>query len=295
MVATKSITFIAGPTASGKSKLALDLAKENSAAIINADSLQIYNTCPLLTAQPTAKDLETCPHKLYGYVPPTKHYNVGRWLEDVSGILNEDKSFIFVGGTGFYFHCLVHGLSPVPLVSPHIPKSTEKRYEEIGPQAFHDEVSLIDPEIAQRLPPQDKLRLIRAMSVWVATHKPLSYWQKQKPVPLIAPEAVKTYILLPEKDSLIARASDRFLQMIKQGVIEEVELLLKKHSFSELSPTLSKAIGLKPIYDFLSNQISYKTMLEQSILQTKQYIKRQLTWFRNQPLPHTTFINELIS
>lgn len=258
---------------------------------MNADSLQVYQACPILTAQPSPDDIRQTPHKLYGYIPPHQHYSVARWLEDVKSLVGH-KPFIFVGGTGFYFHALVHGISDIPQVPLDVRNQAEALFDDVGANAFHENLKRVDPTLAARLNPHDKQRTVRAYSVWLATGISLSHWHTRKSAPLIPADSIRSIVISPAKETLHQRAHQRFLAMIEQGAIDEVQQLIAAYPREDLSPTLAKAIGLRPIADFLQGLISHTAMIEQSLLQTKQYIKRQRTWFRHQPLPNTVIVED---
>lgn len=280
------IIIVAGPTASGKSQVALALAQRLNGVIVNADSLQVYQACPILTAQPTPQDMASCPHELYHVIAPDHNFSVADWMDSLNSILSK-KPLIFVGGTGFYFSTLVHGISHIPTVSLEIRQEAEALFTSLGPEDFFTKLTCIDPALASRLHPNDKQRVVRGYSVWLASGKPLSFWQQHKGCsPLEGRTICSLHLDLP-LPVLHERAERRFSKMIASGAIEEVESLLKMYDLYQLSPTLAKAIGLKPIADFLRGSISKQAMLETSLIQTRQYIKRQRTWFRNQPLPHT--------
>ncbi len=286
----RRLQIVAGPTASGKSSYAHTLAQACNGVIINADSLQVYDALPILTAQPSSDDQKHIPHRMYGCIDPTHTYDVQQWLTDIKNTLHQlapDQTAILVGGTGFYLGTFCFGLAEMPIV----PRGTILKYEEnfndIGGESFHRALFARDPVTAERLHPNDRQRLIRAMSVVMETGTPLSTWQQKPPAEIVgASYDITTTLIMPERAVLRARAEKRFHHMITHGAIDEVAALTQAHPLETLSPTLGKAIGVRPIHAYLSGDISQDEMIRLSIDQTNQYLKRQSTWFRNQNLPN---------
>lgn len=289
---TKSIILIAGPTASGKSTLALQVAQKINGTIVNADSLQVYDACPTLTAHPTPQEKLCCPHKLYGFVDPKRNYSVADWIADV-GDIPLNGPLIFVGGTGLYFYSLTQGLNDIPLVPIQIRQEVEDIYYKWGAQKFYEELTKLDKETAAKLHPTDKQRVVRAMSVFRTTGKPLSFWKSFPKKPLFSSDKIHTIVLNPEKEALHKIAETRFIKMLKMGAIDEVKNLLDHYDLHNLSPTLTKAIGFKPIHEHIIGQLNYDELMHNALVQTKQYIKRQYTWFRNQRLPNSQILTSL--
>lgn len=284
----QKIHIIAGSTASGKSSCAMDLARQNNGLIINADSMQIYDALPILTAQPTIEDKQEIEHRLYAYLHPNDKCSAQIWRDlaiiEIERAFEIGKQPILVGGTGFYIRTLVEGVSPVPDVPDEIRQDVTKLQSEMGNPAFHAELSKIDPVICKKLDPNDTQRLIRAYEVFEATGKPLSYWQT---LPLEgAPKNMEfdlKVIALP-RDVLRERCAKRFDEMIDQGIIDEVKALNIMIDSGEVASDalVTHALGFHPINKWLSGDISKDEAIERSKIETRQYAKRQSTWFKNQ-------------
>ncbi|WP_425373625.1 tRNA (adenosine(37)-N6)-dimethylallyltransferase MiaA [Notoacmeibacter ruber] len=276
-------TLIAGPTASGKTALAVALARESGAAIVNADSMQVYDVLYRLTARPNDDELAAAPHHLFGHVPPSQTYSTGQWLRDVQDLLSgplANRPVIFVGGTGLYFRALEGGLSEMPAVPDAIRESWRVRLKEEGPETLHSQLDEIDPLAAAAIGARDGQRIVRALEIFEATGVPLSEHQKKKGPSLLEPARTRRIVMLPEREWLRQRIADRFRIMISEGAIEEVRHLLSLDLDASL-PAM-KAIGVRPIAALLKNELSQEEAVEQSIHATRQYAKRQQTWFRTQ-------------
>ncbi|MBX4335023.1 tRNA (adenosine(37)-N6)-dimethylallyltransferase MiaA [Bartonella raoultii] len=278
----RTITLIAGPTASGKSALALKMAQERNAFIINTDSMQVYDVLDILTARPTEADTKIVPHYLYGYISPTVHYSVGQWAYDVGKILKAvtSKSIIFVGGTGLYFRALLEGISEIP----HIPDIVRQKWrfllDEEGAESLYRKLLQIDAVLAEKISSQDGQRIVRALEVYDATGKKLSWWQKQKTVPLISSNSSEKILLMPPRQLLYERIHKRLNSMIERGALEEV-MAMKKLMLSPLLPAM-KAIGVAEFLAHLEGYRSFENALEMVKTHTRRYAKRQMTWFRHQ-------------
>lgn len=276
--------LIAGPTASGKSYLALLLASKHDGIIVNADSMQVYRELPIVTAQPSKKDLLRTPHRLYGTRPAAQAYSVGQWLEDISHILKEaqqmKKPIIITGGTGLYFKLLTTGLSPIPDIPQAIRETWRQYAKNHTTEALYAELQQRDPYTANHLPKSDQQRIIRALEVFEATKRSLIDWQAQSNEPLIAPEATEKIIIAPDRKWLHACISKRFDQMIEQGALDEIRAFNKL----ELPPSLPvcQAIGRRELTAALSGTLSLQEAIERSKTATRRYAKRQETFFRNQ-------------
>ena len=286
MVQRPDAILIAGPTASGKTRHALELANQFDGEIVNADSMQVYPVLRVLTARPDDDELAQAPHHLYGHAAIEKPYSVARWIADVEGVLvdlkNRDKVPIFVGGTGLYFRALLEGLSPVPDIPEHIRNDVRASLIEEGSEALHLKLQQLDHEAAARLAPGDSHRIARALEVVLATGNPLSVHHAQDDGlgGILSGIASEKVILLPGKPILHERIHQRADLMMKFGAVEEVEKLLSLNLPSEA--TVLKAIGVKQISSFLEGNISFPQVLELLKTATRQYAKRQSTWFRNQ-------------
>ncbi|HVI28474.1 tRNA (adenosine(37)-N6)-dimethylallyltransferase MiaA [Hansschlegelia sp.] len=268
--------LIAGPTASGKSALALDLARRMGGAVVNADALQVYRDLRVLTARPSAADEAAAPHRLYGHVDASEPYGVGLWLDEATRLLEEREApLVFVGGTGLYFEALTNGLARVP----DIPQAVRARWRAASSAELQRELSRRDPEMAARLRPSDPQRLTRALEVIDATGRSLADWQREtSPGPLDAGDALRI-VLAPERAALDARIAQRLEGMMAAGAAEEAERLAAR----ELDPTLPamKALGVVPLAAWRRGEIDRVAAVERVRLDTRRYAKRQTTWFRN--------------
>lgn len=278
--------LIAGPTASGKSSLALGLAQALGGVILNADSMQVYDGLRLLTARPSDKDEALVPHRIYGMISPDDAYSVGRWVEDVAIELNRAKRDglvpIIVGGTGLYFKALLEGLSPVPDVPPEV----REKWRQIGQEASGPELHAIlsdkDPEMAERLRINDPQRIVRALEVLEATGRSLKDWQEQPGTPLLAFDRVKTFVVAPEREVLYARCDHRFDLMMEAGAVDEVMELVSRGLSDDLP--LMRALGVRPLCAYLQGNLSRDDAIELSKRDTRRYAKRQFTWLRGNML-----------
>nr|CBI82456.1 tRNA delta(2)-isopentenylpyrophosphate transferase [Bartonella schoenbuchensis R1]CDP80349.1 tRNA delta(2)-isopentenylpyrophosphate transferase [Bartonella schoenbuchensis] len=278
----RMVTLIAGPTASGKSKLALKIAQEKNAIIINTDSMQIYDVLNILTARPTKADTLIIPHYLYGYVSPTFNYSVGQWLSDVEKLLSSFplKPLIFVGGTGLYFRALLEGISKIPSIPDAIREKWRMRLYKEGAESLYRELLQVDAVLCEKIAPQDGQRIVRALEVYESTGKRLSWWQKKKTKSLIAQDCSEKILLIPPRQLLYERINERFNHMVERGVLEEV-IAMKKLMLSPLLPAM-KAIGVRELMAYLDGYKSFEDAIEEAKMQTRRYAKRQMTWFNNQ-------------
>lgn len=280
----KQAIQIAGPTASGKSALAIKLAQLHNGEIINTDSMQVFDVLQVLTARPDEEETKLVAHHLYGHKNPGEDYSVAHWLEDVSDVLEDIKSRgkipIFVGGTGLYFKALGGGLSEIPKIPENIRDKWRSKLETEGIETLYGELSDLDPETARSLKPADKQRITRALEVFEATGKPIGHFHGDPGKALINPALAKKIILMPPRPTLHQRIETRFQQMVDLGAIEEV----KNFMALAVDPghTSAKAIGLREITAYLDGEISLERAIELSVIATRQYAKRQSTWFRNQ-------------
>lgn len=281
--AAKNAVLILGPTASGKSALAVSIARERGATIVNADSMQVYSILRVLTARPDEAALEAAPHALYGHVHPTISYSTGAWLRDVGEFLDRHdprRPLVFVGGTGLYFRALTGGLSAMPEVPEGVRRRWRYRLAEEGSERLHRLLRAEDPEAALSIRPGDGQRIIRALEVKEATGQTLTRWQGAAGEALIDAASADKIVVLPPRDIVHARIEARFDRMIDEGAVEEVREL----SGLRLDPALPamKAIGVEEIAAALDGRISFVEAITRAKARTRQYAKRQETWLRHQ-------------
>ena len=276
--------LIAGPTASGKSALALSLAERIGGTVINADSMQVYRDLRVLTARPLPEEEARAPHLLYGHVDAAEDYSVGRWLGDAGRALAEAERArrlpILVGGTGLYFKALTQGLSTIPAVPREVRERVRGEAEGIASVEIHARLASADPQTAARLRPSDRQRIIRALEVFAATGRPLAEWQERPGVPLIRPEETVAVFLSVERAALHARIDARFDAMLKAGALDEMRALAAR----KLDPRLPvmKAHGVPWLLRHLAGEISLDEAAAGGKADTRRYAKRQETWFRHQ-------------
>lgn len=282
---TKDVILIAGPTASGKTGLAIDMAKKHNGAIINTDSMQVYDILSVLTARPQPDEMEGVPHLLFGHVHPSKLYSTAKWIDDVKAALEEVRKMgripIFAGGTGLYFKALLEGLSPIPDIDPDV-RSKWREFSKVADvDELYGELIKLDDEMARKLEPSDTQRLVRALEVIDSTGKSLGYWQSLgNKRALLHEYECRKIVLSPERSLLRERALVRFSQMIELGALNEVKELLALNLSQDL-PAM-RAIGVKFLGQYLAREISLDKACELSVNATRQYAKRQNTWFSNQ-------------
>lgn len=276
--------LITGPTASGKSALAVALAKQHNGVVINADSMQVYDTLHVLTARPSEADMQGVVHHLYGHVPASQHYSTGEWFRDAVAVLetvhSEGRIPVFVGGTGLYFKALTGGLSDMPAVPAPIRDEVRGRLLAEGAEALHAMLSEKDPETAATLRPGDGQRIARALEIFEATGQSIRIFQARQGPVAIDPDRAMKIVVLPERALLRQRIDRRFAAMLESGAVEEVKALLSLDLKPEM-PAM-KAIGVPQIAAMLSGTMSKAEVIETSSAATRQYAKRQMTWFRNQ-------------
>lgn len=283
--------LIAGPTASGKSALAMRLAgalaSRGGAAIVNADSMQIYRELPILTARPSVVDRAIAPHHLYGFRAADEPCSAGEWAmlaaDAMRKICDAGQLPILVGGTGLYFRALTEGIAPIPEIDPEIRASARREMAEIGPQAFHTRLADADPVMAQRLRPSDPQRLLRAWEVLQSTGISLAEWQEKPAEPLFSGQLLHV-ALMPERNELYARCDDRLEDMLLAGVMREIAAFEEMAQARNLDQTLPlfRAVGLAPLRALLYGRLDADEALQQAKTATRNYAKRQLTWIRNQ-------------
>ena len=283
--------LIAGPTASGKSALALELALNAGGIVINADSMQVYRDLRVITARPTPDEEARVPHRLYGHVDAAVNFSAGAWVADAAKMLEEAKAEgrrpIFIGGTGLYFKALTAGLSIVPPIPAEIREDVRARLERNGVEALHAELARRDPRAAERLNLRDRTRIARALEVIEATGRSLLDWHHEGQPPLLPKDSFRAVFLAPERDELYARIDARFDAMLGAGAVTEVERLAVR----ELDPLLPamKAHGVPALIRHLRGELSLEEAAIIGRADTRHYAKRQFTWFRHQ-LPEFEWI-----
>jgi tRNA dimethylallyltransferase len=276
--------LIAGPTASGKSALALQLAQATGGVVVNTDSMQVYRDLRVLTARPTPAEEASVEHRLYGHVDAGVNFSAGAWVADAARVLDElraqGRAPIFVGGTGLYFKALTRGLSAVPPIPPEIRDDVRARLERDGVEALHAVLSSRDPVSGERLKPRDRTRIARALEVVEATGRPITDWHRDGLPPLLPPGSFRALFLSPEREALYARIDARFDAMLKAGALEEVAALAAR-KLDPLLPAM-KAHGVPALIRYLAGEITLDQAASIGRADTRHYAKRQFTWFRHQ-------------
>jgi tRNA dimethylallyltransferase len=282
-MANYSSILISGPTASGKSKLALDIAEKVGGVVVNADSMQIYNTISLITARPSNKDMDTIPHFLYGYIDPKIRYSVGEWVSDVEPLINflikVNKIPVIVGGTGLYFAALFGEISEIPEITAKTRLKWEGMKELKGTEALFHKLKELDPKSATTINSTDTTRILRALEVFDETGKSIRDWQASPGKPIINKSTSKMIYLCPPKDMINDNIIKRTSEIIENDQLYEEIKLLSSKKISDSNPVM-KAIGVKDTIAYLEDDISLEILNDRIITNTKRYVKRQLTWAR---------------
>src|SRR5262245_40276817 len=276
--------LIAGPTASGKSALALALAEKLGGMVINADSMQVYRDLRIITARPTPEEEALLPHRLYGHVDAAENFSVGRWLTDAQGALGAARRAgrlpIFAGGTGLYFKALTRGLSAVPPIPQDIRAAVRARLAAEGAAALHDDLARRDGTSAARIRPADGVRIVRALEVVEATGRSLADWHRDGMKPMIAPERAQKVFLDVPRDEIYRRIDRRFDAMMQAGALNEVRALAAR-GLDPLLPAM-KAHGVPWLRRHLAGEMTLADAVAEGKRDTRHYAKRQATWFRHQ-------------
>jgi tRNA dimethylallyltransferase len=276
--------LIAGPTASGKSALALELAQATGGVIINADSMQVYRDLRVLTARPSREEEAALLHGLYGYIDAAVNFSAGAWVADAAKVLAEARAQnrppIFVGGSGLYFKALTRGLSAVPPLAPEVREDVRARLQRDGVEALHAELMRRDPASAGRLKPRDRIRIARALEVVEGTGRSLTDWHRDGLPPLLPPGTFTAVFLSPERGELYARIDARFDVMLKAGALDEVAALASR-KLDPLLPAM-KAHGVPALIRHLNGELTLEEAAVIGRADTRHYAKRQFTWFRHQ-------------
>ena len=280
----RPVLIVAGPTASGKSALALDVAAEFDGVVINADSMQVYAELRILTARPDETAAARVPHRLYGVLPATEVCSAARWrdmaIEAIADAHRDDQLPILCGGTGLYLRALMQGLSPIPEIPEGVRKNIRDQLEEEGPSAQFERLRAVDPETADRLAPGDRQRVARALEVQAETGRPLSAWLAVPPDGPPPGMCFKVVLLAPPRETLYARCDERLLQMVAQGALEEVGTLHARGV--DPSRPAMRALGVPAFLRHLNGEVNLEDAVAEAQQATRRYAKRQMTWFRHQ-------------
>ncbi len=281
---TRRAILIAGPTASGKSALALAIARRIGGAVVNANSMQVYRDLRILTARPTPEEERSVSHEMFGHVDASVNYSVGRWLEDFRLLLDrlaqEGATPVVAGGTGMYYKAVLYGLSDIPQVPAEVREKVRAAAQGRAPDDLHARLAERDPETAARLRPTDPQRILRALEVLEATGKPLASFQGARMASLLDQSECLAFFLAPQREELYARIDARFDSMLREGALDEVEALGRRG----LDPALPamRAHGAPHLLRFLRGELSLDEAAMQGKLDTRHYAKRQFTFARHQ-------------
>ncbi len=275
--------LIAGPTASGKSALALSVAERcRRVVIINADSMQVYADLRVLTARPTAEEERRVRHELFGHVSGAQAYSAARFVADCRQALAEARArgdlAIIVGGTGLYFKALLEGLSPIPEIPDDVRRYCRAEAERLGAVHLHEALAAKDPVMAARLVPTDTQRITRALEVIEATGQSLSAWQQLPGNPVVEPARTARFVLMPEREAMMASCDTRFDAMLRMGALDEVARLREARLSAELP--VMRALGVRPLMAHLDGQMDLTEASTLAKAETRQFAKRQVTWLK---------------
>ena len=280
----RPVLVIAGPTASGKSAMAMDIAEHFTGTVINADSQQVYKELRIVTARPSVEDENRVPHRLFGVLSGRAFCSAGRWTElaaaEIEACFDAGRLPVVVGGTGMYLKSLVEGLSPIPEVAQSVRDEATALHAKLGADAFHAEVQKLDPEIAARLPAGDTQRLIRAWEVATATGRRLSDWQSAPRIQILENVRFAQIALVPEREKLYAGIDARFAWMVDHGALDEIKALMALNLDSELP--VMKALGVPELIAHVKGEMSRDDAIAKAQQFSRNYAKRQLTWVRSQ-------------
>jgi tRNA dimethylallyltransferase len=282
---TTPILLITGPTASGKSRLAVAVAEEFRGTVINADSMQVYRDLAVLTARPGPAELARVPHRLFGVLDASELCSAARWLGlaevEIAAAARDGRLPVVVGGTGLYLKALLRGLAPVPEIPAEMRRAARALHKEIGGERFHAALAVRDPAAATRLDPGDTQRLIRAYEVVTATGRSLMDWQREQA--RATRPGVAAIVLSPPREALYAAIDARFASMASAGALDEVKALMARRLSPEL-PAL-KAVGVPELAAHLLGETTLETAISEAQQASRRYAKRQMTWLRTQLPP----------
>jgi tRNA dimethylallyltransferase len=275
--------FICAPTATGKSSLAIRLAKKIGGKIVNADSMQVYSNLEILTARPSKTDHEKVEHLLYGYINGSERYNVAKWIRDISKIINKSKApLIIVGGTGMYIKSLIEGIVDIPTINENFKKESEFLLQKIGLENFIKKIMNFDSESLKNISFNDNSRVRRIWEVYNSTGISLSDWKKKKNKKYINDFNYKIFLFNPLRDKIYQNVNIRFKEMLKSGAIEEVQKLLNLNLDKTLP--VMRAHGVPEISNYLNKKCTIEECIDRGQQVTRNYVKRQLTWWRSSSL-----------
>ena len=279
---TGPVVAIMGPTASGKTGLALELAKHIPAEIISVDSALVYRHMDIGTAKPTPEEMAIAPHWLVDIIEPNEAYSVAEFVKDATRLIGEihsrGKLPILAGGTIMYFNALINGISPLPKSDTKIRDDIAREAEEKGWQVLYDELAVIDPVAAARIHPNDPQRLTRALEVFRSSGQTLTHWQQQATTR--CPYNIEQFAIAPQDRAVLHdRIAQRFDLMLEQGLVAEVEKLYQRGDLNEDMPSI-RSVGYRQVWQYLNGELSYADMRDRGIIATRQLAKRQLTWLR---------------
>ncbi len=281
-----TVYVIAGPTAIGKSDLSISLANKVNGAVINSDSMQVYKNLEILTARPSINEMKSIDHHLYGFIDGNERYNVERWCKDASGIIKKistnNLTPILVGGTGLYINTLINGLIDLPSIPESIKIESEKILREFGKDFLINQIKNIDPESLKEISHNDTVRLRRIWEVFESTGKKFSKWKLNKNKKFITDYNIKILLFLPDREKNYQTVNSRFVNMIKNGAVEEVKKLLKLDLHSSLP--VMRAHGVPEITKYLANEINLEECISKGQQVTRNYVKRQHTWWNSSKL-----------
>lgn len=279
----RRVVLIAGPTASGKSALAIEKARALGGVVVNADSMQVYDVLSVVTARPQPDELAEVPHRLYGFVTPDVRFSTGGWLNAVHDLINETAAaaipLVFVGGTGLYFDALLNGVAAVPEIAPEFVQAAEADLDGLDRAGRGALLAARDPLMAPRIAVPDRQRVARALSVLAATGRSLAEWQDDGQAGLLDGFAVERLVIDPQTDVLRERIARRFAAMMDAGAVDEVARLMALGIAPDLP--VMKAIGVREIAAWQAGEIEREEAVMRAVIASRQYAKRQRTWLRN--------------
>jgi tRNA dimethylallyltransferase len=284
------IIVLCGPTASGKSQIAMDIAKRINGVIVNADALQVYSQLPIITSSPSKEDTSAVRHELYNHIDVTETYSVAKYVADATNIIKtlpQNQTAIVVGGTGLYINSLIYGMHQIPDIDKHLREGIRKEAELNGIETIYEKLRAVDSVSASKLNALDIKRICRAYEVFMQTGKPIYsfYTDENFYIPLSGYE-IKTYCFMPEREFLYQNCDSRFESFLNKGAINEAASLLE--SWNDWNTTAKKALGLEEIISYLQGNLSLLDAKTKAQQHTRNFAKRQITWFKNQLGEHVS-------